>query len=87
VSPSRARQNSVARRRRGAKRRRNATRSRLERYSTALLRSSANLLQIALEQQETPHVWKTSKAWSGSCRELTVALIDGTSHTARFRLK
>lgn len=33
------------------------------------------------------YVWKTSKAWSGSCRELTVALIDGTSHTARFRLK
>ena len=30
-------------------------------------------------------VWKTRKAWSGTCRELTLELIDGTSHTATFR--
>ena len=33
------------------------------------------------------YVWKTSKAWSGTCRELNVKLADGTSHTARFSFK
>ncbi len=31
--------------------------------------------------------WKTSKAWSGECRTLTLRLDDGTSHTAQFRFK
>ena len=30
------------------------------------------------------YVWKTDKAWAGTCRQLTVELIDGTSHTALF---
>lgn len=30
------------------------------------------------------YVWKTSSAWAGTCRELTVALDDGTTHTALF---
>ncbi len=29
--------------------------------------------------------WKTAKAWAGTCRALTVALDDGTAHTATFR--
>jgi hypothetical protein len=29
-------------------------------------------------------VWKTDKTWAGSCRTLTVALDDGTAHTALF---
>jgi hypothetical protein len=33
------------------------------------------------------YVWKTEKAWAGTCRELRVLLVDGTMHTARFRLK
>jgi hypothetical protein len=33
------------------------------------------------------YVWKTDKGWSGTCRELQVLLVDGTMHTARFKLK
>jgi hypothetical protein len=32
-------------------------------------------------------VWKTNKAWAGTCRTLTVALNDGTVHTALFMFK
>jgi hypothetical protein len=32
------------------------------------------------------YVWKTDKAWAGTCRELTVKLSDGTEHKARFKL-
>jgi len=32
-------------------------------------------------------VWKTDGAWKGGCRTLTVALNDGTQHTALFRFK
>ncbi len=30
------------------------------------------------------YVWKTVKAWAGTCRELSVTLVDGTTHTALF---
>jgi len=30
------------------------------------------------------YVWKTQKAWAGSCRQLLVTLADGTSHSAMF---
>jgi hypothetical protein len=33
------------------------------------------------------YVWKTNKAWAGTCRQLIVQLIDGTSHVAYFKLK
>jgi hypothetical protein len=33
------------------------------------------------------YVWKTDKAWSGTCRQLIVQLADGTFHLASFRLK
>ncbi len=29
-------------------------------------------------------IWKTDKAWAGTCRELIVKLADGTSHSAYF---
>jgi hypothetical protein len=32
------------------------------------------------------YVWKTDKAWAGTCRQLEVKLIDGTSHLANFKL-
>ena len=32
------------------------------------------------------YAWKTDKAWAGTCRQLTVTFVDGTSHTALFRL-
>ena len=31
------------------------------------------------------YVWKTEKSWAGTCRKLTVKLIDGTEHTALFK--
>ena len=30
------------------------------------------------------YVWKTDKAWSGTCRRLTVRLSDGSDHSAQF---
>jgi hypothetical protein len=33
------------------------------------------------------YVWKTDKAWANSCRKLTLRLVDGTDHTATFKLK
>lgn len=33
------------------------------------------------------YVWKTETSWAGTCRMLTVKLIDGTEHTAYFKFK
>ncbi len=33
------------------------------------------------------YVWKTSKAWAGSCQQFTLTLTDGSSHTANFQFK
>ncbi|HET7046621.1 MAG TPA: PxKF domain-containing protein [Gaiellaceae bacterium] len=33
------------------------------------------------------YVWKTSKAWSGSCVQLVLRLVDGTEHRANFRFR
>ncbi len=33
------------------------------------------------------YVWKTNKKWAGTCRELTIKLNDGTSHSANFKFK
>ena len=32
------------------------------------------------------YIWKTDKAWFGSCRKLTVRLSDGSDHVAYFKL-
>jgi hypothetical protein len=32
------------------------------------------------------YVWKTDKGWAGTCRRLTISLIDGTTHPALFKL-
>ena len=31
------------------------------------------------------YVWKTEKSFAGTCRAFTVALTDGTTHTANFK--
>ena len=33
------------------------------------------------------YVWKTDKTWAGTCRQLVVKLVDGTSHVANFKFK
>jgi hypothetical protein len=37
--------------------------------------------------QQYHYVWKTNKAWAGTCRQLIVTLVDGSSHVASFRFK
>ncbi len=33
------------------------------------------------------YVWKTEKAWAGTCRQLSVTLVDGSTHTAFFSFR
>jgi hypothetical protein len=33
------------------------------------------------------YVWKTDSAWAGTCRQLTVTLRDGSTHTAKFKFR
>ncbi len=33
------------------------------------------------------YVWKSNRAWAGTCRQLVVILKDGSMHTANFKLK
>jgi uncharacterized protein YjbI with pentapeptide repeats len=47
---------------------------------------SSSLSYDATTDQYT-YVWKTDKAWAGTCRQLTLRLSDGTDHIAYFNLK
>ena len=43
--------------------------------------------QLALPRSsldQYTYVWKTNKAWAGTCRQLVVKLDDGTYHRANF---
>ena len=42
-------------------------------------------LQYNATNQTYTYVWKTDKAWAGTCRQLLVKLIDGTEHIALFQ--
>ena len=33
------------------------------------------------------YVWSTKKSWSGTCRNLRIDLVDGTSQTVAFAFK
>jgi hypothetical protein len=33
------------------------------------------------------YLWKTKKAWSGTCRQLSLTLVDGSTHLALFRFR
>jgi hypothetical protein len=44
-------------------------------------------LQFDPTSNQYTYVWKTNSAWSGTCRQLVVKLIDGTSHVANFQFK
>lgn len=46
---------------------------------------SSSLSYDATTGQYT-YVWKTDKAWAGSCRQLVVQFIDGQTHRANFKL-
>lgn len=42
-------------------------------------------LQYDATTQTYTYLWKTDKAWGGTCRQLIVRLIDGTDHIALFQ--
>jgi hypothetical protein len=33
------------------------------------------------------YIWKTSKAWKGTCQHFVITFVDGTSYTADFQFK
>lgn len=49
--------------------------------------TSQSGLQYDAASDTYTYVWKTDKAWAGTCRQLTVALADGSAHTALFQLR
>ena len=49
--------------------------------------AGASSLQYDPLSDRYTYVWKTDKAWKGTCRQLDVRLIDTTSHVANFRFK
>lgn len=44
-------------------------------------------LSYAAGADRYTYVWKTSKSWAGSCRQLVVKLVDGSYHYANFKFK
>ena len=43
-------------------------------------------LQYDASSDQYTSIWKTERVWAGTCRQLQVALADGTSHQASFNL-
>ena len=39
------------------------------------------------DSDQYTYVWKTEKAWAGTCRVLSLQLVDGTEHLAAFQFK
>jgi hypothetical protein len=46
---------------------------------------SENSSGLRAEGDKYTYVWKTSSAWTGTCRKLVITLADGTSHAAMFK--
>ncbi|MBK6451900.1 MAG: PxKF domain-containing protein [Proteobacteria bacterium] len=49
--------------------------------------AGSSSLSYAAGAGQYHYVWKTDKAWAGTCRQLIVKLIDATVHVANFKLK
>lgn len=49
--------------------------------------ASGNSLSYDPATDQYNFVWKTNKAWAGTCRQLVVRLVDGTDHPANFKFK
>lgn len=47
----------------------------------------ASGLVYAVGTDQYHYVWKTDKSWAGTCRQLSVKLVDNTVHTAIFQFK
>jgi hypothetical protein len=50
-----------------------------------VLTASSSSLTFDAATQTYNYVWKTDKAWTGTCRELTLTLVDGKSYRANFQ--
>ena len=44
-------------------------------------------LQYDASTDTYTYVWKTDKAWAGTCQQFTLGLNDGSTHTATFQFK
>ncbi len=49
--------------------------------------AGSSSLQYDAASDTYTYVWKTDKAWTTTCRQLSVTLNDGTVHTANFKFK
>lgn len=49
--------------------------------------AGASGLQYDAASATYTYVWKTDKKWGGGCRQLTLKLIDGSEHVARFQFR
>lgn len=49
--------------------------------------AGSSILNYDAASGQYVYVWKTDKAWAGTCRQFVVALTDGTPHIANFRFK
>ena len=53
---------------------------------SAVTAGSSTLSYDAASGQYT-YVWKTDKAWAGTCRQLIMQFADGTVHRANFKFR
>jgi hypothetical protein len=56
----------------------------MDSIETTVTAGGSSLTYDAVADQYV-YVWKTDKAWAGSCRQLVVTLADGTVHLANFK--
>ena len=49
--------------------------------------ASASGLSYDAASGQYRYIWKTDKAWAGTCRQLVLKLVDGTEHIANFKFK
>jgi len=63
-----------------------ATAAPLDEIEETVTAGSSSLSYDAARDQYT-YVWKAERAWAGTCRQLTLALVDGTVHKANFKFK
>jgi hypothetical protein len=58
----------------------------IDNIETTITAGNSSLSYDPLTNQYT-YAWKTEKAWSGTCRQLTLQFTDGTQPIALFKFK
>ena len=71
----------------GLRRRWPATRATLSMTLEETVTAGGSSLTYDPLADQYTYVWKTDKAWAGTCRQLSVTLNDDTVHTADFQFK